>query len=279
LLVEKYPLIDELAIVDSHSTDDTLEIADKYGVKVFFEDEPLDELGKAAGKGEALWKSLFFLKGDIIAWLDSDIQNIHPRFVYGTVGPLLADDTLAYVKGFYERPLKTAGVMHETGGGRVTELVARPFLTLFYPRLAGFIQPLSGEYAGRREVLESIPFFTGYGVETGLLIDILNKYGLDSMAQVNLDTRVHHNQTIKQLGRMAFRIMQVAFERLDEDDKIKMMTDMNRTMQLVKRRGEDHRLEPKEITGVERPPIDTVKQYKEKMKKRKKKWQSKQDDK
>ncbi len=276
LLVERYPLIDELAIIDSRSTDNTVEIAEKNGVTVLYEDEPLDNLPDAIGKGEALWKSLYFLKGDIIAWLDSDIQNIHPRFVYGTVGPLITDKTLAYVKGFYERPLKTGHVMKDTGGGRVTELVTRPFLSLFYPKLAGFIQPLSGEYAGRREVLESIPFFTGYGVETGLLIDIFNKYGLDSMAQVNLESRVHYNQPLKDLGKMAFRIMYVAFEQLEEDKKIELITEMTQSMQLVKHIDEQHFLEETEIVGTERPPMKTIKKYKKKMKNRKTKWRARQ---
>lgn len=268
ILVEEYSLIDELAIVDSRSTDNTVAIAEKYGVKVLFDDEHLTNLPSASGKGEALWKSLYCLEGDIIAWLDSDIKNIHPRFAYGTIGPLLNDKTIGYVKGFYQRPLKTAGLTRQTGGGRVTEIFARPFLNLFYPELSGLIQPLSGEYAGRREILESVPFFTGYGVETGLLIDILNKFGLDTIAQVNLETRVHTNQSLKALGRMSFAVMQAGFTRLASDGKIELKTEMNRVMHLIKQSADDEEyyLADWEKRVVERPPIKGIKEYRQKRK-------------
>lgn len=263
ILVDEYPLIDELAIVDSRSTDDTVEIAEKRGAKIFFDDECLPDLPPASGKGEALWKSLYLLKGDIIAWLDSDIKNIHPRFVYGTVGPLLTDKNISYVKGFYQRPLKTEGLTRETGGGRVTELVARPLINLFYPELSGLIQPLSGEYAGRREILESVPFFTGYGVELGLLIDIAKKFGLDAIAQVNLERRIHTNQPLKALGRMAFAVMQAAFQRLSSDKKIKLNTDFNRTMKIIRQAGEEYQLGQREIRVIERPPMKGIPEYRE----------------
>lgn len=261
ILVEEYPLIDELAIVDSRSTDDTVEIAEHWGVPVFYDDEYLKDLTPGTGKGEALWKSLYFLKGDIVCWVDSDIENVHPRFVYGPVGALLAHEDVGYVKGFYSRPLKKGDVVREGGGGRVTEILARPFLNLFYPDLAGFIQPLSGEYAGRREVLESVPFFTGYGVETGLLIDILAGFGLMSMAQVNLDKRVHTNQSTKALGRMSFGIMQAAFMRLDHDRKIELLAETHPTMKLIKRKGDDYFLEDFGVEVVERPPMNSIKEY------------------
>ncbi len=263
ILIDEYPLIDELAIVDSRSTDNTVEIAQRRGVKVFFGDEYLTDLPPGSGKGEALWKSLYFLKGDIIAWLDSDIKNIHPRFVYGTIGPLLVDKTIGYVKGFYQRPLKTEGLTRETGGGRVTELVARPLLNLFYPELSGLIQPLSGEYAGRRDVLESIPFFTGYGVEIGLLVDIAKKFGLNAIAQINLERRVHTNQSLKALGRMAFGVMQAAFQRLASDKKIKSNTNMNRTLKIIKQVGEEYQMGEREIRVIERPPMKGILAYRE----------------
>ena len=266
ILVDEYPLIDELAIVDSHSTDNTVDIAERFGVSVFYDDRYLKHLPKASGKGEALWKSLYFLKGDIICWIDSDIKNIHPRFAYGPIGVLLNEKKVGYVKGFYSRPIKQGGVIRESGGGRVTEIMARPFLNLFYPELAGVIQPLSGEYAGRREVLESVPFFTGYGVETGLLIDILNKFGLDAIAQVNLEKRIHANQTTKALGRMSFGIMQAAFQRLEEDGKIVLKTDLNRTMQIIKRKEDEYYMMRKTIREIERPPINSIKDYHEKWK-------------
>ncbi|MFZ3062519.1 MAG: glucosyl-3-phosphoglycerate synthase [Actinomycetota bacterium] len=269
ILIDEYPLIDELAIVDSRSSDNTVEIAQRRGVKVFFDDECLTDLPPGSGKGEALWKSLYFLKGDIIAWLDSDIKNIHPRFVYGSIGPLLTDKTIGYVKGFYQRPLRTEGLTRETGGGRVTELVARPLLNLFYPELSGLIQPLSGEYAGRRDVLESIPFLTGYGVEIGLLIDIAKKFGLNAIAQVNLEKRVHNNQSLKALGRMAFGVMQAAFQRLASDKKIKFNTNMNRTLKIIKQVDEEYQMGEREIRVIERPPMKGISEYRELRKQRK----------
>lgn len=266
ILVDEYPLIDELAIVDSHSTDNTIDIAKKFDVSVFYDDKYLKHLPKATGKGEALWKSLYFLKGDIICWVDSDIKNIHPRFAYGPIGVLLNEPKVGYVKGFYSRPIRQGGVTRESGGGRVTEIMARPFLNLFYPELSGLIQPLSGEYAGRREILESVPFFTGYGVETGLLIDILNKYGLDAIAQVNLEKRIHANQTTKALGRMSFGIMQAAFQRLEEDKKVKLKVELNRVMQIIKRNEEGYYMMKKVIKEIERPPMITIKEYQEKRK-------------
>jgi len=151
----------------------------------------------------------------------------------------------------------------ETGGGRVTELVARPLLNLFYPELSGLIQPLSGEYAGRRDVLESIPFFTGYGVEIGLLVDIAKKFGLNAIAQINLERRVHTNQSLKALGRMAFGVMQAAFQRLASDKKIKSNTNMNRTLKIIKQVGEEYQMGEREIRVIERPPMKGILAYRE----------------
>ncbi len=257
----EYPLIDELAIVDGHSTDNTVEIARQHGAKVFYEDAPIDGLPAANGKGEALWKSVSLLSGDIIAWLDSDIKNIHPRFVYGTVGPLLTDPSIGYVKGFYNRPITENGILRPSGGGRVTELVARPLFNLYYPELAGFIQPLSGEYAGRREIFEAIPFVTGYGVETALLIDILDKFGLDVMAQVDLEARVHANQSLEGLSRMAFSVMQTALLRLNRDGRIKMLSDFSTVFNTVSGDDKGRRLQPSDVAVVERPPMLEIPEY------------------
>ncbi|HLF00562.1 MAG TPA: glucosyl-3-phosphoglycerate synthase, partial [Anaerolineales bacterium] len=190
-LMDKAPLLDEIVLVDSDSTDRTREIAVRLGVPVHIHQRLLPELGVRLGKGEALWKSLFVTSGDIIAWIDTDIVNIHPRFVYGVIGPLLLNPRIQFVKGFYRRPLRVGDKMQAGGGGRVTELTARPLLNLFYPELSGVIQPLSGEYAGRRAALEQCAFFSGYGVETGLLIDIFEKFGLSAIAQVDLLERIH----------------------------------------------------------------------------------------
>ncbi len=171
-------LVDEIVLMDSNSNDRTRQIAADLGVPVYIHQELLPGYGPRHGKGEALWKSLLVTHGDIVVWIDTDIVNIHPRFVYGVIGPLLANPALQFVKGFYQRPLRSGERTMATGGGRVTELTARPMLNLFYPELSGVIQPLSGEYGGRRSALEQLSFFSGYGVESGLLIDIFEKFGL-----------------------------------------------------------------------------------------------------
>ena len=179
VLVEGVPLVDELLVIDSASTDRTREIAEAEGARVVQHPDVLPRYGCYRGKGEALWKSLYETSGDLVVWCDTDVRNWHPRMVYGTLGPLLTEPRIQYVKGYYQRPIVEGGVLKEGGGGRVTELVARPLINLFFPELSGFIQPLAGEYAGRRTLLESIPFFTGYAVEIGHLIDIAERVGLD----------------------------------------------------------------------------------------------------
>jgi len=260
-LFDDLPLLDEIVLIDSGSTDDTVRIAENLGVPVHIHQQILPAHGFYSGKGEALWKSLFVLKGDIVVWIDTDIKNIHPGFVYGVLGPLLREKDLQYVKGFYRRPLKVEGETLTEGGGRVTELTARPFLNLFFAELSGIIQPLAGEYAGRREALECVPFFTGYGVETGLLIDIFNKFGLRAIAQVDLGARVHRNQSLPALSQMSFAIMQVFMQRLEEKNAIKLLEDVNRSMKLVKHRGETYSLDIKTIGDGERPPINTLPEY------------------
>ena len=262
-LVERHPLIDQLCIIDSRSTDGTLDIATSEGAQIFFDDEILPGMPPAAGKGEALWKSIFAMDGDIIVWVDSDIENIHPRFVYGLVGPLLAEPDIGYVKAFYERPLQEGGVLRRSGGGRVTELTARPMLNLFYPDLAGFMQPLSGEYAGRRKVLESVPFFTGYGVESGLLLDILREFGLSALAQSDLEVRVHHNQQLASLSKMSFGILQAFFKRLEDEGKLDMKVGLSTVYNTLKRTDEGYSIEQAEVTVVERPPMVSIPEYRE----------------
>ena len=160
-LVERFPLVDEIVVIDSDSTDRTREIARAEGVPVHIHSQILPDTGTYVGKGEALWKSLHVLSGDIVVWVDTDISNTHPKFVYGVVGPLLMRPDLQFVKAFYQRPLHIGGELQATGGGRVTELAARPILNLFFPELSGMVQPLSGEQGGRRATLEQLPFFTG----------------------------------------------------------------------------------------------------------------------
>ena len=186
VLMTRIPLLDEIVLIDSNSTDRTRQIAEKLGIPVHIHQKTLPQYGSRNGKGEALWKSLYCTRGDIIIWLDTDIVNIHPRFIYGLIGPLLLRPEIDFVKGFYRRPLKVGDKMQAGGGGRVTELTARPLLNLFFPELSGIVQPLSGEYGGRRKTLEQLPFFSGYGVEIGLLIDMFEKFGLISIGQVDL---------------------------------------------------------------------------------------------
>ena len=195
-------------VIDSDSTDRTVAIADRAGRAVVRHSQILPQLGSVTGKGEALWKSLHVLDGDIVAWIDTDISNIQPRFVTGLLGPLLREPRIQYVKGFYRRPIKEGDKLMPEGGGRVTELMARPLINLFFPELSGMIQPLSGEYAGRRALLERVPFFTGYAVEIGLLIDIIEQLGLPAIGQVDLERRIHRNQPLGNLSQMAYVILQ-----------------------------------------------------------------------
>lgn len=260
-LMDEVPLVDEFVLIDSNSTDKTVEIAENCGIPVYRHMDILTDMGSRVGKGEALWKSLHVLKGDIIAWVDTDITNIHPRFIYGIIGPLLKYPHLQFVKGFYQRPIKVGEKLQAYGGGRVTELVARPMFNLFYPELSGFIQPLSGEYAGRRSALEKIPFFTGYGVETGMLIDLLDTAGLESVSQSDLEVRVHHNQPLEGLSRMSFAILQVFMDRLGGRFDIDIMSHANRSMKMILQEPERFALELNEIGDYERPPMATLPQY------------------
>ncbi len=263
-LMEDFPLLDEMVLIDSGSVDYTREIAAELGIPVYIHQEVLPQHGAFHGKGEALWKSLYVLNGDIIAWIDTDISNIHPRFVYGIIGPLLTNPKIQYVKGFYRRPLKQGDKVVAGGGGRVTELTARPMLNMFFPELSGLIQPLSGEYAGRREALERLPFFTGFGVETGLLIDLLSYFGLSAIAQVDLRERIHRNKPLPDLSPMSFAIIQVVVKRLEERHKIRLLEDINKTMNLIRYAPGRYYLDQREVIEHERPPMIEIPEYQEK---------------
>jgi glucosyl-3-phosphoglycerate synthase len=214
-LVEGRRIVDEVLVVDSRSTDRTAEIAEAAGARVVHQDAVLPDSGRLDGKGDVLWKGVAATSGDIVVFNDSDVTNHTPEFVTGLLGPLLTDPEVLFVKGFYDRPLMSAGGSAQAGGGgRVTELVARPILSARWPRLAAVEQPLGGEYAGRRELFEQIPFVTGYGVEIGMLIDTYQLRGLESIAQVDLGTRVHSHQDTQALGRMAGQIMWTEWTRL-----------------------------------------------------------------
>ena len=259
-LLERSRLIDEIVVMDAGSVDDTVAIALAEGARVFREQDVLPEVGPGSGKGEALWKSLHACQGDVICWIDADISNFHPRFVHGLLGPLLMDPEVLYVKAFYERPIRERNALRPTGGGRVTELVARPLLNLLWPQLAGVVQPLSGEYAGRRVALEQVPFSSGYGVELGLLVDLAERFGMDTIAQVDLERRVHRNQDVQALGRMSFGILQAVFQRLVEEGRAAPGTYGTTLVQFSNQLREYH-MEPREIVTTRRPPIATVDGY------------------
>ena len=263
-LMERHELVDELLVIDSDSTDGTREAAEAEGARVVIHSQVLPEYGSYRGKGEALWKSLYETCGDIVVWADTDVRNWHPRMVYGTVGPLIADERLQYVKGYYRRPIVEGGVLKEGGGGRVTELVARPFINLFFPELSGLIQPLSGEYAGRRSLLETIPFFTSYAVEMGHLLDVTERVGLEGLGQVDLERRIHRNQDIEGLSRMSFVIMQAMAKRLEERRKASLFAETGSTMKLPRSGHGRLGLEVIDLADRERPPMIRIPEYLEK---------------
>jgi glucosyl-3-phosphoglycerate synthase len=264
-LMTRYPLLDEIVVVDSGSTDRTIEIARAYGAYVYEATAILPDLEQFKGKGENLWKALYVTQGDIIVYLDADIKNIHHRFAYGLIGPLILYDNIKYAKAFYDRPIAIGkSKIRPTGGGRVTELVVRPLFSLFFPELTQILQPLSGEYAGFREIFEAIPFPIGYGVETSMLLDIYEKWGLDVMAQVDLDKRIHRNQDVKALGKMAFVILMTFINRKRKLGMVDYKDDIFNEMiqyNLVK---DEYRPDIFKIKGHERPPIIEIPEYRAK---------------
>ena len=264
-LMTRYPLLDEIVVIDSGSTDQTVDIAESFDAKVYLADKLLPAHGGYRGKGENLWKALYVTTGDIIVYLDADIKNIHHRFCYGLLGPLLTDDRIKYTKAFYDRPIAIGkSKIRPTGGGRVTELVIRPLFSLFFPELTQILQPLSGEYAGYREVFENIPFPIGYGVETSMILDICEKWGLDVIAQVDLERRVHRNQDTRALGRMSFVVIKTFLKRLEHLDLIELKKDIYNEMIQYKLVKNDIAPEVLKMVGIERPPMISIPEYREK---------------
>jgi glucosyl-3-phosphoglycerate synthase len=248
-LVDSVPFVDEIVVVDDNSTDHTAEVAADAGARVVHEASVLPATSPGSGKGNALWKSLYECRGDLICWLDADVRGFEPHFVTRLVEPLLAKQHVVFSKGFYQRPLDDA----PTGGGRVTELVARPLLSLLFPKIADIVQPLSGEYAGRREALEVVPFVEGWGVEFGLLVDLVETFGRDAIAQVDLGTRSHRNKPLEALGPQALAIIVTALRRAD------LVEIDDATAELVRARADG--LDFVDVEVRERPPITTVADY------------------
>jgi glucosyl-3-phosphoglycerate synthase len=257
-LQEHHALVDEILVVDSHSTDATAEVAAAAGADVVAQDAVFPALEGLAGKGEALWKGVAATTGDLVVFVDGDLHDFTTSYVTGLLGPLLTDPSVAYVKGFYHRPLGDQA----DGGGRVTELVARPLLNMFWPELSGFVQPLAGEYAGRREVLESIPFVVNYGVEIGHLIDLTELRGHDALAQVDLGHRVHRHQSTQALGRMAGQIMLTLFDRLERYDRLVTAVPPATLLAQFQRGtsadGVERELVLTDLTSPQRPPLESL---------------------
>ncbi len=267
-LMTRYPLLDEIVVIDSGSTDKTRKIARAYGADVYEATEILPDLEQFKGKGENLWKALYVTKGDIIVYIDADIKNIHHRFAYALLGPLILFDNIKYVKAFYDRPIAIGkSKIRPTGGGRVTELLVRPLFSLFFPELTQILQPLSGEYAGFREIFEAIPFPIGYGVETSMILDIYEKWGLDVIAQVDLDRRIHRNQDTRALGKMAFVILMTFVNRKIELGLIDIKGNLSNEMIQYNLIKSQYKPDIFQAEGHERPPIIEIPAYREKFKK------------
>jgi glucosyl-3-phosphoglycerate synthase len=249
-LVDRAELVDEVLVLDDGSRDATATVAADAGATVLATADVLPTCGPGTGKGEALWKALGAAKGDLLAFCDADLRQFDPAMVVGVLAPLLVDDSVAFVKGYYHRPL--AGVLGE--GGRVTELVARPVLALLFPHLSAVVQPLAGEFAARRQALEQVPFVQGYGVDLALLIDVATRYGVEAVAQVDLGVRTHRNRPLQELGPQAAEVLATALRRAG-------VSVAGNGEAVLRRLG----LDPVPITITERPPIAGVAAYRERI--------------
>lgn len=260
-LVERRPLVDELVVVDSGSTDATAAVARAAGARVVARTDVLADHPALPGKGEALWRGVAATSADLLVFVDADLRDFALGFVTGLLGPLLADPAVHFVKATYDRPLQHGEAALPAGGGRVTELVARPLLNAWWPQLAGFVQPLGGEYAARRSLLERLPFPTGYGVELGLLVDTLAAVGLDAMAQVDLVRRKHRNADVAKLGRMAAEIQAVAAARLARDGRCVPAAAAAGDLVQFTRAGGGYRATTTPVVTTERPPLGSLPAY------------------
>jgi len=254
-------LVDELVVIDSGSTDRTAEVARAAGARVVHRDEILPSIPAVLGKGEAMWRSLATTTGDVVVFVDADLQSFTPAYVTGLLGPLLADDAVQLVKAVYERPLVEGSSVVSAGGGRVTELVARPLLNLLWPQLSGIVQPLAGEYAARRSLLERLPFPCGYGVELALLVDTVDLVGLDGLAQVDLGVRVHRHHDERRLGRMAAEITRTALDRLARRGDLVDLGALGDSLTQFDRGATGFSSKEHSVAGLERPPMATIAAY------------------
>ncbi|BBZ00423.1 glucosyl-3-phosphoglycerate synthase [Mycolicibacterium fallax] len=244
-------LVDELIVLDSGSTDDTGIRAVAAGARVISREQALPELAPQPGKGEVLWRSLAATTGDLIVFVDADLIDPDPMFVPRLLGPLLTGAGISLVKGYYRRPLKISGSEDASGGGRVTELVARPLLTALRPELGLLLQPLGGEYAGTRELLTALRFAPGYGVEIGLLIDAYDRLGLNAIAQVNLGVRAHRNRPLTELGAMSRQVIATLLSRCGVADSGIGLTQFFAD-------GDSFTPRTTEVSLADRPPMNTL---------------------
>jgi glucosyl-3-phosphoglycerate synthase len=254
-------LVDELVVIDSDSTDATAAVARAAGADVVATTDVLPAHGTRPGKGEALWKSLAATTGDLLVFLDADLLGDVAHFVPGLLGPLLTDPQVDYVKACYTRPLEIDGAVQPAGGGRVTELTARPLLNALWPELAGFVQPLGGEYAGRRSALEQVPFASSYGVEAGLLIDLLQLGGLSSLAQVDLGVRRHGSQSQEALGVMAGEVVATVLARAERARPGSGPLVASGLLTQFRHDGGGFVPTSRTVAVDERPPMETVAEY------------------
>lgn len=262
VLRDQVPLLDEVAVVDSGSTDRTREVAQAAGADVYLASEILPEAGSARGKGENIWKAVHQLRGDILCFVDGDVRNMHPRFVYGPLGVLLQHPGLLYAKGFYDRPHAAVEMgVRPAGGGRVTEALVRPLFALFFPELAGFIQPLAGEYAVRRSVLEAISMPTGYGIETAHLLDVFHRWGATALGQCDLDERLHRHQDTASLGRMSFAILRAFLSRAQQAGVLSASATLPDIYRQFVREEGAMRLAELKVDDLERPPLLDIPAY------------------
>ncbi|MGH2853943.1 MAG: glucosyl-3-phosphoglycerate synthase [Solirubrobacteraceae bacterium] len=212
--------IDEIVVVDAASRDGTAGVARRAGAAVYQEAELLPQFGQAMGKGDAMWRALSVMEGDVVCYLDADTEGFSAHFATGLLGPLVCEGGVEFVKAFYRRPFEHGGVTVREGGGRVNHLAARPALALFYPDLAEVRQPLAGEVAARRELLERVPFATGYGVEIAMLIDVWREVGLEGIAQVDLEVHRNRNQPLAALTPMAHTVLAAIARRMESEGRL-----------------------------------------------------------